>query len=248
MSWWLVSFARGGPARYISHLDTMRVVQRTFARAGIELALSQGMRPKPRLSLPLPLPTGAAGLDELAVVEVAELTVAGQEGARLQALRGAAADGLTFERLVVTDERPRPQATAAAYQCRLEAPCEAVREALLGFAAEPHVSVVRQSPKGRRAIELKEYVCELSASPCDAGTRLAFTLRYGPGGSARVDEVVAALAARLEIEPVVLDLSRVCVTWKGLPSNGLPPRSSAATDEIAPGGLSPRAKGMTCSD
>ncbi len=54
----------------------MRVMQRTFARAGIELALSQGMRPKPRLSLPLPLPTGAAALDELAVVEVAEETSA----------------------------------------------------------------------------------------------------------------------------------------------------------------------------
>jgi radical SAM-linked protein len=231
MSWWLVSFARGGPARYISHLDTMRVVQRTFARAGIELALSQGMRPKPRLSLPLPLPTGAAGLDELAVVEVAEETAAELLGAHLRALRAAAADGLTIERLVVTEERPRPQATAAAYECRLGAPCAAVDEALVGFVAEPHVRVLRESPKGRRTIELKEYVCELAASPCDAGTKLAFTLRYGPGGSARVDEVVAALAARLGIEPVVLDLTRLRVTWKGLP-----PRSSAVADEIAPGG------------
>ena len=74
MSWWLMSFGRDGPARYISHLDTVRVVQRTFARAGIEFALTQGMRPKPRLSLPLALPTGAAALDELAVVEVAEDT------------------------------------------------------------------------------------------------------------------------------------------------------------------------------
>ena len=231
MSWWLLSFARGGPARYISHLDTMRVVQRTFARAGIELALSQGMRPKPRLSLPLPLPTGAAALDELAVVEVAEETVTELLGVRLGALRAAAADGLSIERLVASEERPRPQATAAAYECRLDAPCTDVDEALVAFAAEPHVRVVRESPKGRRRIELKEYVCELSASPCDAGTKLAFTLRYGPGGSARVDEVVAALAARLGIEPVVLDLTRLRVTWKGLP-----PRSSAAADEIAPDG------------
>ena len=231
MSWWLVSFRRDGPARYISHLDTMRVVQRTFARAGIELALSQGMRPKPRLSLPLPLPTGAAGLDELAVVEVVQESAAALLPVRLAALRAAAADGLAIERLVTVGERPRPQAAAAAYECRLDAPGPAVDEALAWFAGQPCVSVVRQSPKGRRAIELKEYVCELSASPCDAGTKLAFTLRYGPGGSARVDEVVAALAARLEIEPVVLDLTRVRVTWQGLPS-----RSFAATDEIAPDG------------
>ncbi len=233
MSWWLVSFARGGPARYISHLDTMRVVQRTFARAGIELALSQGMRPKPRLSLPLPLPTGAAAADELAIVEVTEQTAEASLPARLRALRAATADGLSIERLVVAHERPRPQAAAAAYECRLDAPCAAVEEALVEFAAEPHVSVVRESPKGRRAVELKEYVRELSASPCDSGTRLAFTLCYGPGGSARVDEVVGALAARLGIEPVVLDLTRVRVTWKGLPS-----RRSAAADKIAPDGSS----------
>ncbi len=129
-------------------------------------------------------------------------------------MRAAAADGLTIERLVVSDERPRPQAAAAAYECRLDAPCRAVNEALDGFAAEPHVSVLRESPKGRRTIELKEYVCELSASPGDAGTKLAFTLRYGPGGSARVDEVVAALAARLGIEPIVADLTRLRVTWQ----------------------------------
>ena len=98
------------------------------------------------------------------------------------------------------------------------------------------MTVVRQSPKGRRAIELKEYVCELSASPGDAGTRLAFTLRYGPGGSARVDEVVAALSARLGVEPVVLDLARVRVTWKGLT---VASRPTAAADKIAPGGHAP---------
>ena len=231
MSWWLVSFGRGGPARYISHLDTIRVVQRTFARADIEFALTQGMRPKPRLSLPLALPTGAAALDELAVAEVAGETKEAALGMYLAALRSAAADGFTIERLGVAPERPRPQAVAAAYQCRLRAPCADVRGALEWFGDAPSVSVVRASPKGRKAVELKEYVCELSASPRDADTMLAFTLRYGPSGSARVDEVVTALAGRLGIEPLVLDLTRLGVTWKGLP-----PRLLAAAGEIAPGG------------
>jgi hypothetical protein len=168
---------------------------------------------------------------------VGEQTAAAQAGARLAALRAAAADGLSLEWLVVTAERPRPQAAAAAYRCRLPAPRAAVDEALAWFDGEPRVTVVRESPKGRRVIELKEYVCELSASPGDAGTKLAFTLRYGPAGSARVDEVVAALSARLGIEPVVLDLTRVRVTWKGL--NGLDSRPTAATDKIAPGGHAP---------
>ena len=245
MSWWLLSFGRTGAARYISHLDTMRVVQRTFARAGIELALSQGMRPKPRLSLPLPLPTGAAALDELAVVEVAEETAAAVLPERLRALRGAAAEGFVFERLTLAGERPRPQATAAAYECRLRAPCAAVEAALAAFAAEPEVGVLRRSPKGSRTVELKKYVGELSASPCDADTKVCFTLRYGPGGSARVDEVVGALSARLGIEPVVLDLVRVHVSWQGLR-----PRPSVAAGKMASGEASGFAdtKEMTSSE
>jgi radical SAM-linked protein len=231
MSWWLLAFGRGGPARYISHLDTVRVMQRTFARAGIEFALTQGMRPKPRLSLPLALPTGAAALDELAVAEVAEETREAAVGGHLAALRAAVADGFTIERLVVANERPRPQAVAAAYECRLRASCDDVRGALEWFVETPSMSVVRASPKGRKAVELKEYVGELSASPRDADTMLAFTLRYGPSGSARVDEVVTALAGRLAIEPLVLELTRRSVTWKGLPS-----RLLAAAGEIAPGG------------
>jgi len=230
MSWWLVSFARDGAARYISHLDTMRVVQRTFARADIELALSQGMRPKARLSLPLPLPTGAAARDELAVVEVAEETPVAALPERLRALRTAAAEGFAFERLALVEERPRPQPAAAAYECRLRAPHAAVETALSAFAAEPEVNVERRSPKGCRTVELKKYVGELSASPREADTKVCFTLRYGPDGSARPDEVVGALSARLGIEPVVLDLVRVRVSWKGLR-----PRPSVAAGKMSSG-------------
>jgi radical SAM-linked protein len=228
MSWWLVSFARGGPARYISHLDTMRVVQRTFARAGVELAFSQGMRPKPRLSLPLPLPTGAAALDELAVVEVAENTPQAALGERLRALRVAAADGLTFERITLAEARVRPQPAAAAYECRLAAPVAAVAEALSALAVASELPIVRHSPKGTRTLDLKKYVSDLASSSHGADTKVSFTLRYGPGGSARVDEVVAALATRLSIEPVVLDLVRTRVEWKGLR-----PRASATAGTVS---------------
>ena len=238
MSWWLVGFERHGAARYISHLDTARVVQRTFARAGIELAQSQGMRPKPRLSLPLPLPTGAEGRRELAVVGVAETPAGDGPTACLRVLRAASPEGVTVAGIVQTEERPRPRAVAAAYECRLPAPCADVDDALRWFDDAPRISVERASPKGHRAVEVKEYACGLSASPTGDETRLAFTLRYRADGSARVDEVVAALAGRLGIEPVVLDLVRTRVDWDGLPpgcdpwvATGLPDRTQAGPEQ-----------------
>lgn len=51
-------YEKTGTAKYISHLDLMRVFRRAFMRAGIELAFSQGFNPHPTMSVPLPLPTG----------------------------------------------------------------------------------------------------------------------------------------------------------------------------------------------
>ena len=92
----LVEFARFGAARYVSHLDTARVLRRTFARAGVELALTHGLRPKARLSLGLPLPVGAAGCHELALAAVAATPgTAPAEGERLAAkLTSAAPAGI----------------------------------------------------------------------------------------------------------------------------------------------------------
>ena len=244
MSWWLVGFERRAAARYISHLDTARVVQRTFARAGIELALSQGMRPKPRLSLPLPLPTGAEGRRELAVVGVAAEAAPEELGACLRSLQAACPEGVVVRGIVQTEARPRPHAVAARYECRLDARCGEVGEALRWFAAAPRVTVQRDAPKGHRAVEVKEYVRDLSASPAGDATRLAFTLRYRADGSARVDEVVGALAGRLGIEPVVLDLVRTSVEWEGLPpgpspwtATGLPDRELTGPEQGSPDSL-----------
>ena len=105
MTFWLLSFARTGPARYLSHLDTARAVQRTFARAGVPIALSQGMRPKPRLSLPLPLPVGAAGRGGAGRDRSRRPKTPGRAAA-LRGLRAAAPPGLEPRR----HRRGRPRA------------------------------------------------------------------------------------------------------------------------------------------
>ncbi|MDR3206846.1 MAG: TIGR03936 family radical SAM-associated protein, partial [Oscillospiraceae bacterium] len=67
-----ISFAKTGRARYISHLDLMRTLQRSFARAGLPLGYTEGFNPHPYLSVARPLPVGVAGLGELADFGLAE--------------------------------------------------------------------------------------------------------------------------------------------------------------------------------
>lgn len=53
-----IAFSKDGPAKYISHLDLMRTMQRAFLRAGIRIRHTEGFHPHPYISMPLPLPLG----------------------------------------------------------------------------------------------------------------------------------------------------------------------------------------------
>ena len=52
-------------ARFISHLDLMRLFQRAFKRAGLPLTHTQGFNPRPSVSIALPLSLGAESHCEL---------------------------------------------------------------------------------------------------------------------------------------------------------------------------------------
>jgi radical SAM-linked protein len=223
MTWWLVTFSRSGPARYLSHLDTARAMQRTFARAGVPLALSQGMRPKPRISLPLPLPVGAAGLEELAVVEVPDDVQAG--AATLRRLTDAAPPGLEPKLVtVIGEQHPRPQVREAEYSCVLDGDAGALLAAVERYRQEASVEVERVSPKGRRSFDLKDYVAEAAAEagPHGDGAHVRFTVRHRTDGAARPQEFIDLIAGWAGVDAAMRDLRRARIAWKGLPRGDAP--------------------------
>ena len=58
-------FEKTGNAIWISHLDLMRVFQRSFKRAGLPLTHSRGFNPRPSVSIALPLSVGVESTCEL---------------------------------------------------------------------------------------------------------------------------------------------------------------------------------------
>ena len=58
-------FEKAGNAIWISHLDLMRVFQRSFKRAGLPLTHTQGFNPRPSVSIALPLSVGVESCCEL---------------------------------------------------------------------------------------------------------------------------------------------------------------------------------------
>lgn len=60
-----ILFEKKGNAIWISHLDLMRVFQRAFKRAGLNLTHTQGYNPRPSVSIALPLSVGVESNCEL---------------------------------------------------------------------------------------------------------------------------------------------------------------------------------------
>ncbi len=65
-------FEKTGRSVWMSHLDTMRLFQRAFKRAGLKLTHTQGFNPRPSVSIALPLSVGVESHCELLDFELEE--------------------------------------------------------------------------------------------------------------------------------------------------------------------------------
>ena len=59
-------FEKTGNAVWISHLDLMRLFQRSFQRAGLPLTHTHGFNPRPSVSIALPMSVGV----ELSLIHI----------------------------------------------------------------------------------------------------------------------------------------------------------------------------------
>lgn len=65
-------YKKQGNAKYISHLDMVRVFNRVFRRGGIPVAYSEGFNPHPKISFALPLPVFYESECEILIFSVTE--------------------------------------------------------------------------------------------------------------------------------------------------------------------------------
>jgi radical SAM family uncharacterized protein/radical SAM-linked protein len=79
-----IGFAKTGSLALISHLDTLRMLERALRRSGLPVSFTGGFHPLPRLQLALPLPLGAEGGGEWLDLEFTEQVDPGLVRSRLQ--------------------------------------------------------------------------------------------------------------------------------------------------------------------
>ena len=65
-----LSFYKKDYAKFVSHLDLMKMFQRVFKIAGVDVTFSQGFNPHPKMSIAYPLPVGVTSEEEYLDMQV----------------------------------------------------------------------------------------------------------------------------------------------------------------------------------
>ncbi|MGQ9617457.1 MAG: TIGR03960 family B12-binding radical SAM protein [Candidatus Aminicenantia bacterium] len=89
-------FSKVGNARYLSHLELAKVIERAFRRAKIPVWITEGHHPHMRISFLPPLPIGFSGLQEICEFKSDYLF---EEKDFLRAISGKLPEGISFFRL-----------------------------------------------------------------------------------------------------------------------------------------------------
>ena len=147
-------FEKNGAAAYISHLDLMKALQRSFVRAGIPVKYSQGFNPHIEMSIVVPLSTGYETrcdlcdldlvTDELPENFVENLNAVMPRG--MKVLHAGAADRPVREIAYCSYEIVLPKGDADAMKALFDQP----------------VTLEKRSKRGRREVNLQDYIKQLA--------------------------------------------------------------------------------------
>ena len=155
-----VRYAKRGRARFASHRDVGRALERALRRAGIPMAFSSGFSPHPRISYAGASPTGAASESEYLELGLAEVV----EPDRLRrVLSEALPEGL--EIVGVAEAGPQSLAELLTASCwRMDVPgvtAAGAEQAVQALLAEPQHAVERMTKTGMRSFDVRAAVLRL---------------------------------------------------------------------------------------
>lgn len=221
-------FTRGDELKYISHLDMMRLWDRTLRRAGISLAYTEGFSPHPKISLGAPLPVGVTSEAELMDINLRK-TVSPHylvRAVKEQLPRGL--DILEVQQIPVTSPSLQSRLRYAEYDVVVESGrSEAEMQAEIdSFLRAESVPWQHMRDTGPRHYDLRPLVKDIwLVSHQGLAFTMGMRLRCDPQGTGRPEQVTAALG--LTEHPISIHRTKLI-----LPGNqrdgGIPPRCPLA--------------------
>jgi len=202
-----ICFARRGGARYLSHLELMRLWERALRRAGLRVAHSHGYNPHPKLSFAAALPVGVAGDAELLEVQLESSREPAQVAHDLAPRLPEGVEVMSVEEVPPGAPVLQRILRAAEYValCPSETDGERLRheaERLLSASSLPRE---RRTEDRVRTYDLRPLIQRLEVVQDEAGrVQVKMQLRADTQGAGRPDEVLREMG----IDPADCDITR----------------------------------------
>jgi radical SAM-linked protein len=198
-----IYFSKTEQMKYTSHLDLILTWERTFRRAKLPLAYSEGFSPRPVLNLAAPLPLGYTSIGEIGDFWMSEIV---DQNHFSRALEGAVPPGIEINKILQIKDIHGPKLPSLVKTVSYKATFPGSKD-----QSTQEINRVNQSKNIIRSRKNKEYdlrplikSLEL-AGGSDLDLQLKMTLTSLPGATGRPDEVLDELG-------IQSTLAKICRT------------------------------------
>ncbi len=202
MNKYVVRYAKRGDAKFISHLDFLRSIQRAMRRAGLPLKFSEGFNPHPCLSFAQPLGVGTTGERELFEVELTEACPD-----LVERLAPKMPRGIEITEAVLCEKNNFAAISRAVYAVRPEVlPTEAQLEA---FLEKPEILTEKRTKSGVKTANIRPDIFGAKLGE----DRILLRLAAGSQANLKPSTVMDAMAEQIpDYAPGFCRYTRLCLT------------------------------------
>lgn len=188
-----IRFAKTDMLRWIGHTDLAMLWQRMARRAGLQLSMTEGYRPKPRIAFPSALALGAEGIDEVAEIELSEDIDADQLKQRLIDDRQP---GLTIHHVERLDDGTgKAQLATSTYEIAVPdgVDIDDVNDSIENLMSQDTVTIVRKEKSKTLVTASQIETLEIGRQQLHRSAVLRMTLIASPTASLRPSDVLELL-------------------------------------------------------
>lgn len=205
-------FSRGPELKYISHLDILRVFERSIKRARLPIAYTQGFNPRQKLIFGLPMSIGLTSDSEYSDIEFSEDI---SPETFVNAINKGLPEGIRVKDAVSLTSKGNimNQITAAKYEIMFEVDVvddsADINDLVNNMISKEEIIVMKKSKKGMRPVDIKPWIYSLSAYKNDNNSfRLEAFISAGAKENLRADLLMEAFSQESGLDIKVTSIHR----------------------------------------
>lgn len=200
-----IVYAKNELMRYTSNLDVQKSWERTFRRAKLPIAYSQGFHPQPKIQLACPLPLGFLSeneiIDFILIDEVEIIDIRKQ-------LEGKSPPGIEIKEIFKVElSQPSLQTQTQAAQYRFEFLKEFDIEKLKQNCDKLLKNETIQRERRGKAYDLRPLIIDLQFDQLNSKTILRTTLSAKENATGRPEELLLELSIPFQIVRIIRELT-----------------------------------------